>query len=180
MMTGASDVRPFEVSCCGEDVLQLIANGRLKEDFANMIVGLLAHSAVDHTVYLGIHKYESMEDKEFGEVTSQVEHIPRVGRWFLVICHQMQYQSVRIDWEGSTISVFTPYYPFIIAGHSPPNVHVARQHQEVVYDVSTARVSCYRSLAHFCVLAHGRVDSASLGYSQGMGQDTARWTSARS
>lgn len=144
MMTKASDVRPFEASCRGEDVLQLIANGRLKEDFANVVVGLLAHSAVDHTVYLGIHKYQSIEDREFREITSQVEDIPRVGRWFLVIYHQMQYQSVRIDWEGSAISVFTPYYPFITAGHSPPNVHVARQHQEVVYDVSTATVSCYR------------------------------------
>lgn len=44
-------VRPFEVSCCEEDVLQLIADGPLKKDFANS-VGLPAHSAVDHTVYL--------------------------------------------------------------------------------------------------------------------------------
>ncbi len=131
-MTKASGVRPFEVSCRGEDVLQLITNVRLKEDLANTIVGLHAHSALDHTVYLGIHEYETIERRDFEKITSQVERIPRVGRWSLVIYHQMQYQSVRIDWEESTISVFNPC------------VHVARQHQEVVYDVGTATISCYR------------------------------------
>jgi hypothetical protein len=182
-VTEASRVRPFEVSCRGEDVRQLTANVRLKEDFANMIVGLLAHSAVDHTVYLGMHKYGSMADRDFGALTSQVEHIPRVGRWFLVIYHQLQYQSVRIDWEESTISVFNPYYPFFVAGHSPPTVHVARQHQEVVYDVSTAILSLLPSIGlTFCVVAYGRVDAASLryGYSQRMGQDTAPWSVAGS
>ena len=143
IVTKASGVRPFEVSCRGEDVLQLIANVPLKEDLANMIVGLLAHSALDDTVYIGIHKYESIEDRDFEKITSQVQHIPKVGRWFLVIYHQMQYQSVRIDWKESTIGVFTPYYPYW-AGHSPQNVHVARQHQDVIYDVSTAAISCYR------------------------------------
>lgn len=94
-------------------------NVPLEEDLVNIIVGLLAHFALDNTVYLEMYKYKSIESMDFEMLTSRVKDIPRIGRWFLVIYNQMYYQSVQIDWEESTINIFDPYYPFFPRGHSP-------------------------------------------------------------
>jgi hypothetical protein len=137
LVTEASRAWPFEVACRAEDVLQLKANVRLQEDFANMIVGLIAPSASDNTVYLGIHKYESMRDGHLEQITAQVEHIPKVGRWFLVICYHVHYKTVEIDWGKSTISIFDPQCP---VGRPAPNQTMSTK---MVYDVSAVSISCY-------------------------------------
>jgi hypothetical protein len=110
---------------------------------------------MDNTVYLGIVNYEHVGKKDFGEITSLVEGIPRQGQWFMVVNDNGHYQTVRMNWDldsddRAKISHYDPHNPHIRPGPDPPFVPLAslqanKRHIEV-NNVSTAAFQGHRHL----------------------------------
>jgi hypothetical protein len=141
-------VRPFEVSCDSEDILQLSANAQLSENLANTVVGLLADSAIDDTVYFGTEIFKYIHARDFQKAKSQVEGIPIKGRWFLLICYGSHYETVRIDWDEGYISFYDPRSRYVPPACYPPLQHQTRQQQILVTNVSTSKLQSSLGSSH--------------------------------
>jgi hypothetical protein len=95
---------------------------------------------MDNTVYLGIVNYEHI-GKDFGEITSLVEGIPRHGQWYMVINYKGHYQTVRWNWDldgdDPQIRLYDPHNPYIRPGRYGPLEHQASERHIEVTNVST-------------------------------------------